>query len=1130
MKVPPSKFLLFALAMHLPGMAHALTFTKLVDFSNTADPAAGSTPSGRLVLRDGKLYGSTEAGGAGSGVIYRYDLATQQYDVLVRLSAASAAGVKPPNSDGIKPTGLIEASDGHFYASTIGGGQNGEGALLQITSGGTLTRLYSFLTAVRAETGVVPLHSLVRGTGDLLYGTTSEGGLGNAGTIFRLSTAKPTSVYIVAELTGATGQAPGSKPSELIRARDGNFYGTAEAGGVAGNGLVFRLTPDGKYSKLVEFAAGSISSPAPRAPRAALVEGRDGSLYGTTALGGKRDRGTVFRVTREGKLQVLANFTGSRAGTARGSTPETPLTLATDGNFYGVTREGGSSSRGTLFRITADGVMSTLIDFTGQGEINQGSEPRSPLLQDNDGNFYGTTATAGANGVGILYRVSGLLPPKSIITPTIATEVTGTRARLNARVNTQGTAGSFWFEYGTGPDYGSRVPQNSLPMAARTGNVNYSTVVTGLQPNALYNFRIVARNGGGTAFGENGTFTTGPHPEILTQPANVLELAGAAATFSVAASGTTAGTPVKYAWRKNGGGDSLGKSASYTIPKLSLSHAGLYSVVVSKSPDRVVSRQAVLAVLRKIDRAVPAIQGSTVTCKLDLAAPPGAGLAFQWKKDGSALVDNARITGATTQRLTLSNATDADNGNYTCDVTLGGTTKESGEYQLSVLMRPVVGTPAFRVWTTNGFLQAGELIPATANATSYSISGLPRGVRLNPKTGVLSGRPVNDGEYLVLLIARNAAGASAPVPATIRVLPPVPGAVGRFQGLIPRSSTTNDNLGGLVDIYVGATGAVTGRAVHAGRTYRFISKLSDAPQTLRSISPVVMRGTPALTAEFTLNQDTGVITGTMNSQAVTASRGMVQPEPLQGTYNFALQPEVADQSNEALPQGCGTGLLSVRADGGVTWVCRLGDGNAGGRAFTATSVVNAAALIPLHQSLYAAGTGSVQGELKLESAGTLIETAIDWLKLSQPAGAKTRIYKSGFALHRLEAEGTKYVPPLAGVNVLGFANATGNAELVFSMGGLTQPIAQTLTLPSSNRPQISLPNPNNVSLKLNPARGTFSGEFTIPDAVAANVRKVAFEGILLPHRQVGLGRFLLPQLPGPRTSPVLAGRVELRAK
>jgi len=1109
-----------ALSSCLCAAAQAATLTTLVDFSGTATPNKGATPRGALVLSNGLLWGTTDSGGAspGLGTAYQFDPNTLTFTNLEEFAGTTT---------GSKPTaGLLLASDGNFYGTTSSGGTDGRGTIFQMLPDGTLTTIYTFRNATAASTGAAPNEKLVEGADGFLYGTASTGGLGGYGTIFKIAKLPGSTPITLVEFTGGTtGAWRGNKPVGLTLGRDGNFYGVTESGGAFRSGTLFKMTPAGVISTMGDFGSSITTSTAPKTPKAPLVQGKDGFLYGTTSAGGKNDLGGIYKTAPgSASATLLVSFTGT-SGAAKGSACETPLVQGTDGFFYGVTSKGGINDRGTIFKMSSAGVFTTLIEFTGSGLLNKGSGPLGALVQDNDGNFFGTTSTSGANGVGTLYKLSDVLPAKAVVSTDAPTNIKGTSATLNGTVNTQGTAGTFWFEYGTTTNYGGRVPLTSGTLLASGTAVVKSATVTGLLPDTDYHYRIVVTNGGGTTEGGDFSFRTGPHPKILDQPDDVLAGIGEAASFTVQSSGTLSGTPVTYAWLKNSTGTALGTQATYTIPKVALTHGGSYAVRVTKAPDSVLSSAARLGVISTANASVKPNEGATITLNVPNASPAGA-LSFQWKKDTVNVTDGGRFSGATTAKLVIASATDADDGDYTCEVTMGALPpKTSGTFSVTVLMRPVISPPTLGPWTTNGFLDVSQWI-AAPGATSFFAANLPEGVAINKTTGKLTGRPINDGTYNIIFTAKNAAGTSAPLSVPVTVFAPEPETVGSFHGLIEREPS-NEELGGSVMLTISSTGAVTGKIIHAGRGYSFVSKLSDLPNATRTITPTTITGTPAITATFTLTEATGVITGTVSGANVLAKRMVPALLATQGRYNLGFSPTLADSTNPALPQGSGFGTLTIGATGTATWVGRLGDNNANGVVLTVVSGLATDGTVPLHQSLYAIGSGSAQGWLTISGAHIITEQSFDWLKLSKPGNSTSRSYKTGFALHSLEADGAKYVKPASPANVLGLT--TSAAELEFTMGGLPATLTQALTLPATNVPTLSSPNPNTVTLKLDLTLGTFSGSFIVPDALPANVRKVTFLGVLLPHANQGIGQFQLPELPNPTTSALLSGRVVLGA-
>src|SRR5438876_105860 len=139
------------------------------------------------------------------------------------------------------------------------------------------------------------------------------------------------------------------------------------------------------YEKVFSFtdaraAELAASSTAGAWPRASLVQGSDGNFYGTTDFGGTNNAGTVFKMTPAGALTTLVEFGSTNKGIGpRG------LVQGSDNNLYGTTVVGGWNNAGTIFRITPDGVLTTLVEFTDTGPSNNGRLPSGPV-QGGDGN------------------------------------------------------------------------------------------------------------------------------------------------------------------------------------------------------------------------------------------------------------------------------------------------------------------------------------------------------------------------------------------------------------------------------------------------------------------------------------------------------------------------------------------------------------------------------------------------------------------------------------------------------------------------------------------------------------------------------------------------------------------------
>jgi uncharacterized repeat protein (TIGR03803 family) len=253
-----------------------------------------------------------------------------------------------------------------------------------------LTTLHSF----NGGDGRSPEATLVQGSDGNFYGTTALGGAHAKGTVFKID--RTGSLTTLHSFSGSPGD--GAVPvAGLVQGSDGNFYGTTASGGAFFQGTVFRMTPSGAITVLHSF--NSFSSEG-AVPVAGLVQASDGNFYGTTALGGQHFQGTVFRIDATGNLTTLHSFSGSPND---GSNPVAGLVQGSDGNFYGTTPSGGAHFQGIVFRISQGGTHAVLHSFAGYPA--EGGVPFAALVQDNDGDFYGTTAVGGAHFKGTVFKI-----------------------------------------------------------------------------------------------------------------------------------------------------------------------------------------------------------------------------------------------------------------------------------------------------------------------------------------------------------------------------------------------------------------------------------------------------------------------------------------------------------------------------------------------------------------------------------------------------------------------------------------------------------------------------------------------------------------------------------------------------
>ncbi|MGB7584581.1 MAG: choice-of-anchor tandem repeat GloVer-containing protein [Terriglobales bacterium] len=372
--------------------AHAQTFTTLVGFGGSD----GATPGLVTLVQgtDGGLYGTTDNLGDGPGTVFRLGTNGTLTTVYKFCSLPNCA-------DGDLPiSGVIVGTDGNLYGVTYEGGANDYGTVFRLTLSGSLTTLYSFCNLTGCTDGRNPYGGLVEGSDGNLYGTTaaggtSEGGTG-AGTIFKITSAGLLKTLYTFCPQGGLCSDGASPQAALTEGADGSFYGSTFGGGGQNHfGTLFKITPGGVFTSLWNFDQSGGGSK----PIAPLIQLGDGGFYGTTT-GDPNGYGTIFRVTRTGKLGVQYMFCNQRT-CSDGRDPNAPLASGTDGNLYGTTAEGGNPNCplgcGTIFQASKE-KFTTLYSFCPQNGCADGYEPLGGLTQATNGVFYGTTWLGGVGG------------------------------------------------------------------------------------------------------------------------------------------------------------------------------------------------------------------------------------------------------------------------------------------------------------------------------------------------------------------------------------------------------------------------------------------------------------------------------------------------------------------------------------------------------------------------------------------------------------------------------------------------------------------------------------------------------------------------------------------------------------
>lgn len=262
--------------------------TTLYSFSGTN----GANPIGALVQgSNGNLYGATAAGGANNdGTVFEITCGGS----LTTLHSFSGADGASPGGD------LVQSkANGNFYGTTYAGGNSSSaGTLFEITPSGTFTSLYDFCSKTSCNDGSAPNVPLSQDSFGDFYGTTSANGANAGGTLFVYTWwgGLHTIYHFCSKINGSIctdGAQPLGGP---VVGNDLNIYGTTTEGGANNYGSVYQFTPWGQLNTLYNF--GSKANQADGAsPESALTQGTDGNFYGTTSFGGANNYGTAYNLS-----------------------------------------------------------------------------------------------------------------------------------------------------------------------------------------------------------------------------------------------------------------------------------------------------------------------------------------------------------------------------------------------------------------------------------------------------------------------------------------------------------------------------------------------------------------------------------------------------------------------------------------------------------------------------------------------------------------------------------------------------------------------------------------------------------------------------------------------------------------
>jgi uncharacterized repeat protein (TIGR03803 family) len=308
------------------------------------------------------------------------------------------------SKDGAYPKArLLVGPNSTFIGTTTEGGASGLGEVFQLAPGPkgnyVITILYSFQGGADGD---LPAAGVIRDRQGNLYGTLYQGGANGHGAVFELSPTQQ-GTWTKKLLYSFIGSSDGGQPvGGLVFDAGGNLYGTTPLDGAYGQGVVYRLSPDGQGGWTETVLHSFVSqSPDGQGPAGSLTFDKAGNLYGLTVQGGSANQGTVFELQPDGNGGWTESVAYSFKGGIDGAHPATSDLIFGKGGLFGTTTDGGTAGLGTVFQlVNQSGRWKERVLYSFPGGVN-GGNPYAGLVHDSAGNLYGTTASGvfGAGGV-----------------------------------------------------------------------------------------------------------------------------------------------------------------------------------------------------------------------------------------------------------------------------------------------------------------------------------------------------------------------------------------------------------------------------------------------------------------------------------------------------------------------------------------------------------------------------------------------------------------------------------------------------------------------------------------------------------------------------------------------------------
>ena len=651
----------------------------------------------------------------------------------------------------------------------------------------------------------------------------------------------------------------------------------------------------------------------------------------------------------------------------------------------------------------------------------------------------------------------------------------------------------------------------TIPSSTFDDSGTYSVVVTG--PSFIGRPANVV-----TSALSNLTITEGI-PVVIEQPESESLQAGGNLVLTAQGGGGDASQRTVQ-WFRNGVAIPDATTSTFTLCEVTTANAGDYTFRVTTFNPISGKFESVLsdppASIFVADNTAKVIAGQidkTVSMSVSVGATPRFKTpAYNWLLNGGPLPSDGRFTGGNTKTLTIKTLNDGDTGTYTCIVTgaPGTAPVTAGTHHLRVYntapkivtttpppVAIVGGAYSWKIPVESDVtdLVGDHLDKWKSTPSSYSVSGLPSGLAVNKTTGVISGHPrtatnrvKHPSGYPVKITVSNAYKPSSVWSTFIDVLPLPTAIAGTYAGPVARGSL-NRNLGGLFDMTIASTGAVSGKITLGSLSARsfngFFSSTKDSSGNATGLGDIIVKipatkSLPALMVEFGLSVSTAIDPSAPDTLIVNARiedcgngrtaafsgwRNKWSSKPVAGVsesplayrgglYNFAIALSSSSPlvTNPEVPQGAGFAAFTIGTSGTTSIVGRTGDGE----SFTSACPVGPNGQMFLFRTLYTTKIrGSILGDLRIETSPDPIDNdvsgSLTWVRPPNPAKVTSkvsRLYRSGFGTDQI-AMGVTPTTITAPVPLVAFGGryiappTTGQAPLTVVFGLLPAVATET---------------------------------------------------------------------------------------